>query len=177
MGEHLWRVRAWRSGSRPPGSLRIRARRAPLRRRLARRGLHRRGPRVRGRGRRYRGVGAEGDDRRHPRRPRLRDVRRRHTRSRRRLQHEALPRQRINMVARGQAVTSSHPTLSILVNHAPGKPGRAEALVQMSASMSGAYPMYAARVHDEDYGDRPWQEGGKLAWMLEQWRWSATQET
>lgn len=69
------------------------------------------------------------------------------------------------------------PTFSLVVNHAPWKPERVQAkgcMLLELLPLSRRVPFF---LHDTDYRGRDWQDDGKVAWALAQWRWSAKQAT
>jgi hypothetical protein len=62
--------------------------------------------------------------------------------------------------------------LAICFNHTPWVADRAKALRGMLIEIAPLACGIPYWIHDTDYRDRPWQLGGKLAWMCAQWEWA-----
>lgn len=70
-------------------------------------------------------------------------------------------------------------TFSLVVNHTPWVPERAECLHEMKqwlgpGIISGVSPVW--KINDTDFRGTEWQQS-KVQWALDQWRWAAEQKT
>lgn len=68
------------------------------------------------------------------------------------------------------------PTFSLVINHTPWRPERVGALNQMQRELRPSCDRARLMINDRDYRGRDWQEA-KVAWALDQWRWSVQQPT
>lgn len=69
------------------------------------------------------------------------------------------------------------PTFSLVVNHTPWREERCSALRDMLLELLPLSRGVPFLLHDDDYRGRDWQQDGKVAWALKQWRWSASQRS
>jgi hypothetical protein len=68
-------------------------------------------------------------------------------------------------------------TFSLVVNHTPWRPERVKAKEAMLLELLPLSRGVPFLLHDDDYRGLPWQDVGKVAWHLTQWRWAAAQST